>query len=58
MDYDIPVAHAQPLPPPVAPGSAGMSMVFPTAQPLSDDQINQLTEQGFTRGLAKVGRPT
>lgn len=65
MDYDIPVAHAQPLPPhmcpPVAPATAtagfsaaAVSAGMPTAQPLGDDQIKQLQEQGFTVGLAKV----
>mmetsp|Transcript_23328 Transcript_23328/g.50586 ORF Transcript_23328/g.50586 Transcript_23328/m.50586 type:complete len:393 (+) Transcript_23328:89-1267(+) len=64
MDYDIPVAHAQPLPPPVAPATVtegfsaaaagGSAAGMPTAQPLGDDQIKQLQEQGFTVGLAKA----
>lgn len=58
MDVDIPVAYAQPLPPPAAPaalaGSAGGATIPITAEPLSENQIARLKEQGFTYGLAKA----
>ena len=62
MDTDIPVAYAQPLPVPV-PASViasagagtptfGAGILPPPTPPLTEDQIAQLKDQGFTAGLA------